>query len=72
MNCSDCDKWVELSDQHGRCRALPPRCEVIPVQGIGGQGMSVVTFWPETKPIDWCASHTVTTKLRFPDLAQRM
>lgn len=53
--CKTCIYWEQVSDKHGKCRVNPPRAELIPMQGIGGQGLSVVTFYPETKPEDWCS-----------------
>jgi hypothetical protein len=58
MSCATCGYWKKISDQHGKCRRDVPRAELIPMQGIGGQGLSVVTFWPETKPDDVCGWHS--------------
>ena len=54
ITCADCPAWQNVSENHGKCRADYPRAELVPVQGVGGQGLSVVTFWPETKATDYC------------------
>lgn len=36
------------------CRRNPPQAALIPVQGLGGPGMSLVSYWPEVKDSDWC------------------
>ena len=57
-NCNDCfywDKKDELQAEAGRCSGQGPSATLVPMQGIGGQGLSVVTYWPETKASDRCA-----------------
>ena len=54
--CKSCIFWEPVSDNHGKCRVNPPRAELIPVQGVAGPSLNVVTFYPETKPDDWCGA----------------
>lgn len=59
MECKTCVSWNKGENNRGQCRSQVPRAELIPVQGIGGQGLSVVTFWPETSANDWCGDYLV-------------
>jgi hypothetical protein len=52
--CKDCIAWQDINEQHGKCHGKIPNATLVPTQGIGGQGMAVVTFWPETRPDDGC------------------
>ena len=53
--CSNCAFWDKKPDiEAGRCLAKVPNAALIPTQGIGGQTLSVVTYWPETRPSDRC------------------
>jgi len=56
FECVNCLHFDKVSDKHGKCRSVPPNAALIPAQGIGGAGLSVVTYWPEVKPDDWCGS----------------
>lgn len=54
-NCAICEHWLE-HEQHGvgKCRRNVPMATLIPSQGIGGTGLAVITYWPETKAGDVC------------------
>lgn len=70
ITCADCPAWQNVSENHGKCRADYPRAELVPVQGVGGQGLSVVTFWPETKATDYCGNaYLWVGRLTVPDQA---
>ena len=65
MHCKDCANWNPQREESGQCRAKPPMASLIPVQGIGGQGLSVISYWPETKAADWCADITISDSDNF-------
>ena len=71
--CKNCIFWNSISEHHGKCRINPPRAELIPVQGVAGPSLNVVTFYPETKPDDWCGAgnpgieQTIPSSLLTPD-----
>lgn len=53
-NCDYCDTAVEQPDQH-ICRNEPGTVSVVPVQGITGPQIRVMTFWRPVNPQhDWC------------------
>ena len=54
LKCKNCACWNIQRDESGQCRKNPPAAALIPTQGIGGQTLAVVSFWPETKSEDWC------------------
>ena len=54
VTCNVCKSWDKQSEKHGKCRVESPQSALVPMQGIGGQQLSVVSYWPETKPDDWC------------------
>ena len=61
QNCGNCKKWLAKDEvtpngiRPGICRAAPPCATLIPQQGIGGQGLAVVSYRPESNNGDWCA-----------------
>ena len=65
MRCKNCDYWSTESGERGKCEYNPPSVTLIPVQGIGGQNLSAVTFWPETSPINGCSKGTNKTVNRL-------
>lgn len=58
MTCKSCAHWIEQTPESGRCAQKPPMATLVPQQGIGGQGLAVITYWPETRPTDHCGSYT--------------
>lgn len=58
--CKTCRNYNPLSDDHGKCRQSPPSASLIPVHGIGGQSLSVVSYWPEVKADDWCGYYSAS------------
>ncbi len=65
MQCKDCENWNPQRDEAGQCRAHVPSAALVPSQGIGGPGLAVVTYWPETKPDDWCGEWMEGAALAF-------
>lgn len=55
--CKSCRFFKAVSDQHGQCRKEPPSATLVPVEGIGGRGLSTVSYWGEVKTDDWCGQH---------------
>lgn len=56
--CADCIYWIKNADSTpitGKCEYAPPLASLIPVQGIGGNSLSVVSYWPETAPHNGCS-----------------
>lgn len=60
QNCGNCKAWrekrsdVSSSGRVGACHVEPPLAALIPQQGLGGQGLAVVSYRPETQESDWC------------------
>jgi hypothetical protein len=55
--CRNCKYWNnEKTIERGQCRLAPPSAVLVPVQGIGGQGMTLISYWPETGASEWCGS----------------
>ena len=54
--CKNCKAWRPLEGgQGGHCFVNPPQTTLVPRQGIGGDGIAVVSFRPETRPDDGCS-----------------
>lgn len=60
QNCGNCKMWHgkgapgPSGASIGTCRVKHPSSTLVPQQGLGGQGLAVVTYWPETQATDWC------------------
>lgn len=55
VRCKNCDAWRPTQNNEvGHCYLNPPNAALIPQQGIGGQGLAVVSYRPETRPDDGC------------------
>jgi len=54
--CRECEAWSEspANPGNGQCRKHPPQAALVPQQGIGGAGLAVVSYWPETRAGDGC------------------
>lgn len=56
--CKNCQAWRPVNpgdNTGGHCFINPPQATLVPQQGIGGQGIAVVSFRPETRPDDGCS-----------------
>lgn len=49
----------EIAGAPRECRANAPAASLVPVQGIGGVQMSVMSVHPITAPDHWCGNHPV-------------
>lgn len=59
MNVETCNKclfWDSVDDKTGKCRGTFPQTTLVPAQGIGGVGLQLITYWPETTSADRCGS----------------
>lgn len=55
-NCSICEYWLEIEGSGmGKCRLRPPQAALVPTQGVAGQSLVVVSYWPETKAGEMCS-----------------
>ncbi len=60
QNCGNCKAWREkrsdgsAGGRVGTCHVEPPQAALVPQQGLGGQGLAVVSYRPETQDSDWC------------------
>lgn len=55
QNCNNCFYWDKKDHvDAGRCCSNVPAVTLVPTQGVAGQGLSVITYWPETKGSDRC------------------
>jgi hypothetical protein len=57
--CDSCQHWQRFSDNNGICRVNAPTAALIMHQSalrLPPQPQ-VVSFWPQTKDVDWCAKH---------------
>ena len=67
--CVDCDFYSPLSSDastpmtppQGQCRKNPPTGVLVPRQTLSGQGVSVVTFFPEVAADTWCGEYKPKT-----------
>lgn len=59
--CGNCKFWQDLQQGMGICRKSPPGAAVVTVQPqYGGPPQpQVITFWPQTKGIDYCGEWEV-------------
>ncbi len=58
--CGTC-KWFS-THQQGRerttvCRGDYPKATLVPVQTLQGQGLQLVTLWPQVTDADFCGRH---------------
>lgn len=67
MECKNCKHWNPVNDQHGQCVKNPPNATLVPAQGLGGQGLTVVSYWPETKPDNRCGSFETGPIFKLPE-----
>ena len=61
--CGSC-KWSDTVRQgtslqsHTICRGAPPSVQAIPVQGVAGPQLQMMTVWPPVNPdVDYCKSY---------------
>lgn len=55
IKCKDCAFWEATNGGRGRCHYNPPNATLIPAQGLSGQGLSVVSYYPECGENDGCS-----------------
>ena len=53
-NCERCIAYLPTSPNGGKCLRHPPLCQLVPVQTVGGQSLSGVSYWPEVRASEGC------------------
>ena len=64
--CDACDFYSPLAGDvnmppQGQCRKKPPTGVLVPRQTLSGQGVAVVTFFPEVAADTWCGEYKAKT-----------
>ena len=47
ITCETCMYYIGDDLVKGKCHANPPLATLVPSQGIGGQGLALITYSPE-------------------------
>lgn len=58
ISCESCQYWRPIKNREGfgNCYLSPPSVTLVPQEGIGGMGLAVVSYRPETIAGDVCGS----------------